>query len=458
VLLAGAAAFTVAILTYAGYRELHPSYYTMAPVDLRVYRDGGLILRHISPPYDPSLASPLYGWVMPHYQLQFTYTPWAAVLFVILSMVPWSLLLKLAVAADFIAILSTAWFTVGALGYRQRQLRAGLTLFGSAGVLWLEPVFRTLFLGQVELVLMAIIVWDLCGPANRRWTGVATGLVAGIKLVPLIFVPYLLLARKFRQAAMTCVGFAFSVAVAFVVAPSDSVTYWLHGEFWQASRAGFPGTAANQSLNGLLIRLSGSMHSGELLWVVLAIPVGIAGVAAAAYLDRGGHQVAGLLMAALTGLLVSPISWDHHWVWLVPGLIAAVHYGVRASRTIGRAWACSAGVLILAAVFWTWPGALWRKPMGPGRFTFGLLYMPSGTSEAQFVKYGDQPWFREYHWSHLQFLLGDAYVLAGLGLFALLLAATIWLARRPGPPANLGGDLEQIPDDGTEPVLSGPVS
>jgi len=432
------------MLMFATYHELHPSYYTLAPIDLRVYWDGGLILRHISPPFNRSLASPLYGWVMPHYRLQFTYTPWAAVLFAVLSVIPWPLLVKLSVIADIIAIVSTAWFTVGALGYRQRQVRAGLALSGAAGVLWLEPVFRTIFLGQVELVLMAIIVWDLCGTGHGRWTGLATGLAAGIKLVPLIFVPYLLLARKFRQAAMTCAGFAFTVAVAFLAAPGASVTYWLHGEFLRPGRTGFPGTAANQSLNGLLIRLSGSLHSGEVRWLLLAVPVGIAGVAAAASLDRAGHPVAGLLMAALTGLLVSPISWDHHWVWLVPGLIAAVHYGVRASRTIARAWACSAGVLTLIAVFWSWPGVLWRKRMGPGRFTFGEIYIPGSTPQKNVIKFGDRPWFREYRWSGTEFLVGNAYVLTGLGLFALLLAITIWVARRPSPPANLDQDLEQV--------------
>ena len=42
--------------------------------------------------------------------------------------------------------------------------------------------------------------------------------------------------------------------------------------------------------------------------------------------------MAGWLTCALTGLLVSPISWDHHWVWIVPALALLADAAVRAMR------------------------------------------------------------------------------------------------------------------------------
>ena len=192
-----------------------------------------------------------------------------------------------------------------------------------------------MYLGQVNLVLMALIIWDLCQPdtsKSRWWKGFGTGVAAGIKLVPLIFIPYLLLARKFRQAAMACAGFAFTVLLGFVILPKDSTKWWFDGLFVQGGRTGFTGWAGNQSLDGLITRLTGSVNAAKPAWIVAAVLVGVAGVTGAALLDRKGYPLPGLLLAALTGLLVSPISWDHHWVWIAPGALVAAHYAVQAWR------------------------------------------------------------------------------------------------------------------------------
>jgi alpha-1,2-mannosyltransferase len=220
-----------------------------------------------------------------------------------------------------------------------------------------------MYLGQVNLVLMALIIWDLCQPdtdKSRWWKGFGTGVAAGIKLVPLIFIPYLLLARKFRQAAMACAGFAFSVLLGFVILPSDSGKWWFHGLFFQGGRTGFTGWAGNQSLDGLITRLTGSVNGARPAWIAAAIVVGVTGVVMAALLDRKGYPVPGLLAAALTGLLISPISWDHHWVWIAPGALVAAHYAVRAWRQGARRQAWGLGILAVGIVAWfgAWPARL----------------------------------------------------------------------------------------------------
>ena len=206
-ILVGLVAFGVALGGYVIYMVGHPKGYTMDPVDLAVYRSGGLIVRHLQPYYDPHLAAPLYDWVgYGKLHLPFTYTPFAAVSFALISFVPYQLSLKLSVAVDLVALLAAVWFTLGGLGYRRLTTRAGATLLGAGVLLWTEPVLRTIYLGQVNLVLLALIMWDLCQPdtgKSRWWKGFGTGIAAGIKLTPLIFIPYLLVARKFRQAAMT---------------------------------------------------------------------------------------------------------------------------------------------------------------------------------------------------------------------------------------------------------------
>ncbi|MDQ2810402.1 MAG: glycosyltransferase 87 family protein [Actinomycetota bacterium] len=442
-LLAGLVAFAVALGGYVIYAIIHPKSFTLDPVDLAVYRSGGLIVRHISPLYNPHLGAPLYDWVgYGNLHLPFTYTPFAAIAFALVSFVPWWLSQQLSVAVDIVALLATLWFTLGGLGYRRDRGRLGATLLGAAAVYWTEPVLRTMYLGQVNLVLMALISWDLCQrdtENSRWWKGFGTGVAAGIKLVPLVFIPYLLVARKFRQAAMACAGFAFTVAVGFVILPVDSTKWWFDGLFVQGGRTGFTGWAGNQSLDGVITRLTGSVAGAKPAWIVAAIVIGIAGVVGAGLLDRKGHPVLGLLMAALTGLLDSPISWDHHWVWIAPGAVVAAHYAVRAWRRGSRqaAWACGIVAAAIVAWFGAWPASLFTSAVNLGHDSLGLIWIPKNTNPVYYESYGDRPWFNEYHWHGLALILGNAYILAGLALFGLLLGLALLL-----PPGTKEHDDE----------------
>ena len=228
---------------------------------------------------------------------------------------------------------------------------------------------------------------------------------------------------------MACAGFAFTVLLGFVILPKDSTKWWFDGLFVQGGRTGFTGWAGNQSLDGLITRLTGSVNSAKPAWTVAAVLVGAAGVTGAALLDRKGYLLPGLLMAALTGLLVSPISWDHHWVWIAPGALAAAHYAVQAWRRGAKGTAWALGILAVAVVAWfgAWPARLFTSKLNLGNDSLGLLWIPRNTNPVYYQWYGDQPWFTEYHWHGLALIEGNAYVLAGLALFGLLLALSLLL-------------------------------
>ncbi len=436
ILVAGVVAFVVVLAMWAIYAGLHPLGYTLYPVDLGVYRDGGLIVRHISPPYDGQLANPLYDWPLKNEALKFTYTPFAALFFAMVSFVPWAILPRLSQVVNLVALVAATWCTMGALGYRDRRVRAGGALLGAAAGLLTEPVFRTMYLGQINLILMALIIWDLRQPDGRWWKGIATGLAAGIKLVPLIFIPYLLLTRKFRQAVVAFVSFAGTVLLGFVILPGDSRDWWLHGLFIQDGRTGFVGWGGNQSMRAIATRLAGSISNATVLWVIAVVVVTVLGLICAAMLDRAGHTMLGLLMAALIGLLDSPISWDHHWVWVVPGMMTAAHYAVRAWQAGRRRGAvgCAAVAVGILLVFAPWPGGLWGvHTTGSGNFTHGLIWAAPNTPVTKYVQYGDQPWFLEYHWSGLQVFAGNAYILAGLVLLVILGFTAVLTSGRVQP-------------------------
>ena len=136
-------------------------------------------------------------------------------------------------------------------------------------------------------------------------------------------------------------------------------------------------------------------------------------------------------MAALTGLLVSPISWDHHWVWIAPGVLVAAHYAVQAWRKHATMAAWGLGVVALAVVAWfgAWPARLFTARLNLGNDSLGLLWIPRNTDPVRYQWYGDRPWFTEYHWHGLALIAGNAYVLAGLALFGLLLALSLLLPQ-----------------------------
>jgi alpha-1,2-mannosyltransferase len=188
----------------------------------------------------------------------------------------------------------------------------------------------------VNLLLMALVIGDLAQPDGRRVKGMAVGIAAGIKLIPLVFIPYLLLTRRFRAAAMAAGAFAGTVVLGFLVVPHDSSDWWLHGLFFNGSRTGFIGWGGNQSLRAILTRLAGSIHGATATWMVAALLAAVIGLASAVLLDRAGHAMLAILATALVGLLDSPVSWDHHWVWVVPGMMAAAHYGWRPAGRPGQ--------------------------------------------------------------------------------------------------------------------------
>jgi alpha-1,2-mannosyltransferase len=447
-MLLGVAAFVIILGGWLVYAFTHPESTTLYPVDLGVYRNGGLIVRHVSPPYDAHLAYPLYDWPTNNQALKFTYTPFAALFFAVVSYVPWSVLPRITQVANLIFLLIAAWYTMGALGYRDRRVRVGGALLGAAVGLLTEPVYRTFYLGQINLLLMAAIIWDLRQPETRRWKGIATGLAAAIKLTPLVFIPYLFLTRKYRAGVVVTGTFLATIVLGFVLLRHDSRQYWLHGLFIQDGRTGFVGWTGNQSLRAIATRLAGSIDAGTVPWLVLALVATVVGLWAAAVLDRAGHMMLGLLTAALVGLLDSPISWDHHWVWVVPGLMVAGHYAVQAWRA-GRRRAsvgCAALAAALLLIFAPWPGTLWGVvTTGAGNFTKGLIWAGPYTPVKTYIAIGDRPWFEEYHWAGLQNLSGNAYILTGIALL-ILLAGVALRSRRQLRQADLAATLQTSTD------------
>jgi alpha-1,2-mannosyltransferase len=173
--------------------------------------------------------------------------------------------------------------------------------------------------GQINLLIALLIVLDLSRDDAARSKGTLIGLAAGLKLTPLIFVPYLFLSRR-RRAAFVALGtFASTVAVGYALLPRDAQRFWDGGLVFDARRLGGCCVPANQSLRGAILRLVPSF--GTVWLLAVALTVGIVGVGLASLSSRRGDEGMGFSRCATTGLLVSPVSWTHHWTLAVPALL-----------------------------------------------------------------------------------------------------------------------------------------
>jgi alpha-1,2-mannosyltransferase len=457
---AGAAAFAAVLAGWFVFLVVSGKNGALQEVDLRVYWDGGLIVRHVKPYYDPRYYDPLYQWRgVGKLALQFTYTPFAAIAFAVVSFIPLGVLYGLSVIVNMITFTAALWFTFYGLGYRDRRVRLGVVLLAAAVTFWLQPVVRTIYLGQINLILMAAIMGDLTQPDRtkngkyRWWKGVATGVAAGIKLTPLIFVPYLLVTRKWREAAGCVGGFVATVVIGFIVLPHDSSKWWLDGQvFSDGNRTGFTGWAGNQSLRGLTTRLMGSIHAGTVPWFLASVLAVILGITAAYLLERVGYHVVAILATALTGLLISPISWDHHWVWIALAVAVAAHYAISATRSGAKGtarwlWLAIAGMIFTYAA---WPDALFTHARNLGKFSLGLLWLQKNTNPQTFQDSGDNPHYPEYHWHGFQLIWGNAYILGGMALLLFLLVIAVRV--RNHPPASGASIPDTLPASAPAPA------
>jgi alpha-1,2-mannosyltransferase len=339
--------------------------------DLDVYRYGGRCVLELVSPYLHS--DPIHDY-------PFTYPPFAALLMVPLALLPGGVAGALWTGLSVGCLAATIALVRRAYGHRTS---AWVVVTVCAASIALEPIWQNLWFGQINLILMLAILVDVVRP-DRRTAGILLGVAAGIKLTPLVFVVLLVLIGRRAAAARAVITFAGTLLVGWAAVPGGSV-YW--GErLVDPSRVGPPSLAHNQSLSGALTRLLDGA-TPTLLWLLVAGPIALATVFAAAAWWCRDDRVLGAGLGALAMLLASPISWSHHWVWAVP---------------IGLAlWERSrAGSALWVAVFVARP----------------IVWPPWGQK-------------REYHWLWYEHIDGNAYVLAAL----ILVGWSAWRLRVTDP-------------------------
>jgi alpha-1,2-mannosyltransferase len=266
----------------------------------------------------------LYGFTVTEWRLPATYPPFAAALFVPTTWLPVPALKAAFLALNALLLTGLVALSARLASRAAPPLSLPVLCTATALAVWLEPVFQTLLFGQINLAVTCLVLWDLTRPPRTRATGLALGLATGIKLTPAIFIAYLFLRGRRREAATATAAFIGTVLLGAVLLPSASAEFWT-GRLYDTGRVGKAWIVDNQSLQGLIAR---ALHdpSPGLAWALSSAAVGTAGLWLA--VRAGARQERyGVLLTALTALLVSPISWSHHWVWCVPLLAVLLAEG-----------------------------------------------------------------------------------------------------------------------------------
>jgi alpha-1,2-mannosyltransferase len=294
-------------------------------LDLGVYRAGGRAVLHGARLYSVRAKSGL-----------FTYPPVSAVLAIPLALVPWRAAQFAWLPVIYVPLAVVIWISFRPLLARARGYGPAVAALLVAGAAFLTPLRQELHYGQVDIFLVALCLVD-CAAERPRWPrGALIGLATAIKLVPGVFIIYLLITGRRRAAGVAALTFAGVTGLTWLIAPGDSRTYWTSAVF-NSNRLGGNTQAANQSLRGLLLRLFAPSPAPAALWLAAALLVAAAGFAAARACHRRGQDLAGIAITGLLAALLSPVAWIHHLCWVVVVIGVLVGDGRSRSRVLAAA-------------------------------------------------------------------------------------------------------------------------
>ncbi|HET6501460.1 MAG TPA: glycosyltransferase 87 family protein [Amycolatopsis sp.] len=280
--------------------------------DVDVYRLGALTFLDGKSIYHQLPVSAIGG------ALPYTYPPSSAMLFVPLALVPTWLGYPLLTALSAFALIPlTTAYRAAAPELRTLLGKPWLVVAAAIAMLFGHPVANTIYWGQINVLLMTMVALDILSPAPRWPRGLLIGLAAAIKLTPAGFALIFLLRRDHRSLVTSIVSFVAASAIAFVCMPSDSLFYWTNRMF-NATSLRIGGPLANESLFASLQKLGLTGTPLTVLDAVLAVAI----IAATWFGTRRALADGDLVMAlganAAGVLLLSPISWSHHWVLALP--------------------------------------------------------------------------------------------------------------------------------------------
>jgi hypothetical protein len=315
----------------------------------------------------------LYDYVAPvRGRLGFTYPPFAALVLLPVTALPAAVAGWLNVVASTVALAVVLAVAVAPIAARRGWTGRSVLAVALPLALLTEPVRQTLGLGQVNLMLMVLVVVDLAVLRGSAWTGVGVGIATAVKLTPGLLLVYLLVTRQWRALWTATFTVVALTACGFLIAPAESMRYFGH-LIWQTGRIGATDAVANQSLAGLFARVAGTATAPTGWWLGASLLMLVAGLrrARAAHLD--GDEMAALTLVGLTANLISPMSWTHHLVFLPIAVLVLTDVALRNGDPLAGAAALAGYALSVVSPIWLTPDRLTGVPALILENTFTLI-------------------------------------------------------------------------------------
>ncbi|TXS56155.1 glycosyltransferase 87 family protein [Streptomyces sp. t39] len=319
----------------------------------------------------------LYDYLVPGSRYGFTYPPFAALCMLPLALTSWPAAVAITLLLNAAAAVLIVRWTVGPV-IRARGWTPWYALaVAVCGYALLEPVRDTVSFGQVNLLLLALVLADTRllarGGTAARWAGAGIGIAAAIKLTPAVFIGWLLLGRRRRAAANAAAVALGATVLAAWAAPGASLTYWTDA-LWNTERVGSLAYVSNQSWQGVLARLAEPYEPDRVVWAAGVVALLTVWAVRARRAHTAGDHPAGFALTGVLACLISPVTWVHHLVWLTPALAVLAGAALRAPAGTGRrltVCAVALPVLLSSSLVWLWSA----DASGVDGFLGGNLYV-----------------------------------------------------------------------------------
>ncbi len=362
----------------------------------------------------------IYDFVLPNSTYGFTYTPFAALVMLPLALVSWPVAIVATCAAiAVVTVMVVSWF-IDPVARRQGWVPWYAVGIVAACMIAFDPLRETLLFGQVNMYLVALVGVDLLFLVRRgsRFAGVGIGLATALKLTPGVFLIYLLVTKRWRAALTASSAAAGATLLGAALAPDASRVFWTDA-LWNTDRVGQAAYISNQSLKGAVARLS-EQEPSTLLWALAVIAVLVVWAVRVRRAVAVGDEKTGFALTGVVTCLISPITWIHHLVWLMPALLLLFDRSVTAESLKRQRW-------------------LWG-------FTLGAYAVLS----SRIVWAFDENWTA----NPMVWFVSNAYVWISLALLVALPIATASAptATQPGPAQPPGAAPRGEPNPGVPAV------